>query len=107
MVSRPQARYTLAALSEGSLRTPRGWKYAIIDVLPGEWYPNRDGRQVQADQPAAVLYEWSPTGDLDVACRSAQAPHAATSALPAASTPRHLQSVPDKKTPGGIRRGRR
>lgn len=83
MVTRSKVQYTLAVLLEGSLVTTHGWRYAIIAVLPGGGYPNRDGRQVRADQLAAVLYEWSPAGQVEVACRTVQAADGGVSADPA------------------------
>lgn len=107
MVTHTKVKYTLAALLEGSLATPQGWRYAIIDVSPGGWYPNRDGGQARADQSAAVLYEWSPSGQVEVACRTVQSADGGVSAVPAPSTLRHLRSVPGRNGSGAVRRRRR
>ena len=69
-----KGNFTLETLFSKSLATEHGWRYSIIDVVPGEWYPNRNGTEIRADKPVTVLYEWSPAGIVDVACRDARAP---------------------------------
>ena len=72
MTSRARVKVTLEELWAGSSATEHGWRYAILDVWPGGYYPNRDGRPVRENKHVTVLYEWSPAGTLDVVCRTAR-----------------------------------
>ena len=72
MTSHVKVKVTLEQLRAGSSATVHGWRYAILDVRPGGYYPNREGRPVRETKHVTVLYEWSPAGTLEVVCRTAR-----------------------------------